>query len=57
MTLKDDLQNDIDFKLVSHLVWSKLLHSFGGAPELSYFLVSKDEVGSFGEPDFNPIKI
>jgi hypothetical protein len=57
MSLREDLKNEVDFKLINQPLWSKLLHAFGGAPEISYFLVNKNGTGSFQEPDLNPIKV
>lgn len=60
MTLKGDLERDVDFKLVNQTVWQKLIYAFGGAPEISFFQVTEArESGSVAEPfpDLNPIKI
>lgn len=57
MSFKDNLRNDIDYKLVSPNIWQKLIRAFGGAPEITYFLISKETTGSFQEPDLKPIKV
>ena len=65
MKLKDDLQVNADFILVHQQIWQKLLHTFGGAPEINIFLINKSnnsgnaqgEAHSEEVPDLSPITI
>lgn len=41
MKLKEDLLENEDFVLVSQMQWQRLSRFFGGAPEISFFLVEK----------------
>ena len=59
MDFKQDLEVNKDFVLVNQLVWSKLVHTFGGTPEITFFIVDKSggQGHSKEETDFNPIKV
>lgn len=60
MKLKDDLERDKDFILVSQAVWQKLIHTFGGAPEIYIFMISRSiqqVKAAEEEPDLSPITI
>jgi hypothetical protein len=41
MKLKNDIERNKDFVLVSQIIWQKLIRYFGGAPEIGYYLVDR----------------
>lgn len=41
MKLRDDLDLYEDFIVVGQSVWQKLIHYFGGAPEIGFYLIDK----------------
>lgn len=59
MKLKDNLKQEEDFIIVPQQVWQKLIHTFGGAPEINIFMIHKNNEEGVSEevPDLNPITI
>ncbi len=51
MKLKEDLEVDEDFILVSQSTWQKLIRFFGGAPEIGFFLVDKNLIQKNNEAE------
>jgi len=41
MKLKNDIDLNEDFVLVSQIIWQKLIRYFGGAPEIGFYLVDR----------------
>jgi hypothetical protein len=60
MKLKEDIKRGVDYNIINLSVWSKLVHTFGGAPEINIFLITKEggstESGN-EKPDIKPIKV
>ena len=67
MTIKEDIVEGKDYYIITQTNWMKLMSTFGGAPEIPFFIynVEKRIERSDGEVlveketyhDFNPIKI
>lgn len=64
MKLKDKIEEGEDYILISHTLWKKLVHRFGGGPEIKFFICDQAEKsnnliwqGGYlrGYPDKNPI--
>ncbi|CDW87948.1 UNKNOWN [Stylonychia lemnae] len=44
MKLKNDIERNKDFVLVSLIIWQKLIRYFGGAPEIGFYLVDRKHI-------------
>lgn len=63
MSLREDIELDRDFVLVSTSAWFKLVTAFGGAPEIPIYQYTIEEPAADGSVvkrslhDFSPIKV